>query len=72
MSRQEVTDAVHKALSAVGMQDFMYQPTGSLSGGQKQRVCLAGALAQDAQVSPPCLLVCGIPHMHASMHVCAS
>ena len=71
MSRQTVTEAVERALDAVGMQDFVYQPTSSLSGGQKQRVTLAGALAQEAQVCAACVLplVVGVASAGVSLSV---
>ncbi|MFK7791303.1 MAG: manganese/iron ABC transporter ATP-binding protein [Devosiaceae bacterium] len=43
-------EAVTKALTRVGMEDFRDRQIGELSGGQRKRVFLARALAQDGQV----------------------
>lgn len=48
--RCEDRDAVSKALSSVGLEDFDNRPIDSLSGGQLQRALFARVLVQDADL----------------------
>ncbi|KAI3757266.1 hypothetical protein L6452_04800 [Arctium lappa] len=41
---------IAKALTAVGMYDYLQRPVQTLSGGQKQRVAIAGALVEECKV----------------------
>ena len=48
--RPEDREALTKALSAVGLEDFEKRPIDTLSGGQLQRALFARVLAQDAEL----------------------
>ncbi|GJW01858.1 putative reverse transcriptase domain-containing protein [Tanacetum coccineum] len=50
LSNDETKLRVAKALTAVGMYDYLQRPVQTLSGGQKQRVAIAGALVEECKV----------------------
>ncbi|KAL4564747.1 hypothetical protein LXL04_028817 [Taraxacum kok-saghyz] len=50
LTNEETKFRVAKALTAVGMYDYLQRPVQTLSGGQKQRVAIAGALVQQCKV----------------------
>nr|GEV83015.1 ABC transporter I family member 10, chloroplastic [Tanacetum cinerariifolium] len=50
LTNDETKLRVAKALSAVGMHDYLQRPVQTLSGGQKQRVAIAGALVEECKV----------------------
>ncbi|KAI3828450.1 hypothetical protein L1987_02551 [Smallanthus sonchifolius] len=50
LTSDETELRVAKALTAVGMYDFLQRPVQTLSGGQKQRVAIAGALIEECKV----------------------
>ncbi|GJT80177.1 ABC transporter I family member 10-like protein [Tanacetum coccineum] len=49
LSNDETKLRVAKALTAVGMYDYLQRPVQTLSGGQKQRVAIAGALVEECK-----------------------
>ncbi|KAM0070536.1 putative ABC-type polyamine transporter [Helianthus debilis subsp. tardiflorus] len=50
LTNDETKLRVAKALTAVGMYDYLQRPVQTLSGGQKQRVAIAGALVEQCKV----------------------
>ncbi|KAK1417914.1 hypothetical protein QVD17_27050 [Tagetes erecta] len=50
LTNDEIKLRVAKALTAVGMYDYLQRPVQTLSGGQKQRVAIAGALVEECKV----------------------
>ncbi|PWA74795.1 ABC transporter family protein [Artemisia annua] len=50
LTNDETKLRVAKALTAVGMYDYLQRPVQTLSGGQKQRVAIAGALVEECKV----------------------
>ncbi|CAH1444260.1 unnamed protein product [Lactuca virosa] len=50
LTDEETKLRVAKALTAVGMYDYLQRPVQTLSGGQKQRVAIAGALVEECKV----------------------
>ncbi|GKE42783.1 ABC transporter I family member 10, chloroplastic [Tanacetum coccineum] len=49
LTNDETKLRVAKALTAVGMYDYLQRPVQTLSGGQKQRVAIAGALVEECK-----------------------
>lgn len=50
LTDEETKVRVAKALTSVGMYDYLQRPVQTLSGGQKQRVAIAGALVEECKV----------------------
>lgn len=50
LTDEETKLRVAKALTSVGMYDYLQRPVQTLSGGQKQRVAIAGALVEECKV----------------------
>nr|XP_043629365.1 ABC transporter I family member 10 [Erigeron canadensis] len=50
LTNDETEMRVAKALTAVGMYEYLQRPVQTLSGGQKQRVAIAGALVEECKV----------------------
>lgn len=49
-SREEIKNAVHRALSAVGLDGYQERPATRLSGGEQQRVALARAIVHEPRL----------------------
>ncbi len=48
--QRDRVDEIRRLIQPIGLNDFLFNPTGELSGGQKQRVAIARALYQGNQV----------------------